>query len=80
MRRQMHNQTENSSIARLFWSRDHDRHWIAYTPATGYVCFPAERDGWHKRRPVPTYGADELREIPARLAFNTGFPMHEAAC
>lgn len=75
MHRKMHNQTESRELSRLYWSCEHDRHWVAYTPVTGYVCFPPERDGWLKRRPLPEFNAAALREIPSKLAFNTGFPV-----
>ena len=61
------------SSAKLYWSRDHDRHWVAFTPRTGFVVFPAEQNGWSKRRPV-AHDAARLREVPACRAFNTGFP------
>jgi hypothetical protein len=62
-------------MTRLYWSADHEKHWIGYTDETGFVVFPAEAEGWKRR--VRFYGLDPLRvrEVPSRLAFNTGFPV-----
>ncbi len=62
-------------MSRLYRSQDHDRHWVGYTPETGYVLFPAGPDGWSKRMPFRGMDPMKVREIPARLAFNTGFPL-----
>jgi hypothetical protein len=59
--------------AKLYWSRDYYRHWVAFTPKHGFVVFPAEQNGWSKRRPV-AHDPAKLQEIPADRAFNTGFP------
>jgi len=58
---------------KLFWTRNDRKHWIAFSEGTGLVAFPAESNGWQKRRPV-NVGADELREIPLHLAAYTGMP------
>ena len=62
-------------MTRLYSSADHERLWIAYTDAVGYVIFPAEEGGWFKRKPF--HGLDPLstREVPVQLASNTGFPV-----
>jgi hypothetical protein len=36
--------------------------------------FPAQREGWHDRRPAHGIDPLHLREVPLRLAFNTGLP------
>jgi hypothetical protein len=36
--------------------------------------FPARREGWHDRRPAHGIDPLYLREVPLRLAFNTGLP------
>jgi hypothetical protein len=61
-------------MIRLYWSNDHQKHWVGYTADTGYVIFPAEADGWMRRRPFHGFDPLLIREVPARLAFNTGFP------
>jgi hypothetical protein len=60
-------------MARLYWSAEHQSHWIGFTPESGYVIFPAEENGWGYRKPL----LDSLiiREVPSWLAFNTGFPI-----
>jgi len=58
---------------RLFVSSKHERHWIAQTP-DGWMVFPAEVDGWHKRMPARGLDPVHLREIPRSRAFNTGMP------
>ena len=65
-------------MEKLFWSADHQHHWVAYTPAAGYVVFPAEEGGWTKRKPLPNPDFSRLHEVPARMAFNTGFPIQVA--
>jgi hypothetical protein len=36
--------------------------------------FPAELDGWKKRKPARVLDPLELREVPLRMGFNTGIP------
>lgn len=62
-------------MERLFWSPDHQHHWVAHTSASGFVMFPAELGGWAKRTPARGVNFDRLHEVPVRLAFNTGFPL-----
>ncbi len=62
---------------RLYRTGEHDRHWVAHTPETGYVIFPAEPDGWLKRTAFHGFDPLRIREVPVRLAFNTGFPEYE---
>ncbi len=58
--------------AKLYRSSIHASHWIAHTEETGWVMFPAQQNGWEKR--IPCRGIDPiyLREVPLRLAMNTG--------
>jgi hypothetical protein len=63
---------------RLFWSKRYLKHWIAFSEATGLVIFPAEIDGWQKRQPADEVLAEELREIPVRMAANAGMPVTNA--
>ncbi len=58
---------------KLFWTRNDRNHWIAFSEATGLVAFPAELNGWHKRRPAQV-ATEDLREVPLRLAAFTGMP------
>jgi hypothetical protein len=62
---------------KLFWARNVRTHWIAFSEGTGLVAFPAEVDGWRKRRPA-VIGAEKLREVPLRLAEYTGIPCAAA--
>ena len=57
---------------KLYRSLRHPRHWIAFVPKEGYVAFPAERAGWMRRHPARGLDPMDLREVPLRLAFNTG--------
>lgn len=59
---------------KLFWNRKDRTHWIAFTKTTGLVAFPAETDGWRKRKPATHVELEQLREIPIRLAVNAGIP------
>jgi hypothetical protein len=61
-------------MIKLYRSAIHFDHWIAYSPATGWTMFPAQREGWHDRRPAHGIDPLHLREVPLRLAFNTGLP------
>jgi hypothetical protein len=59
---------------KLYRSSKHLTRWIAYSRETGWVMFPAERDGWGKRQPACGIDPVDIREIPVRLGFNTGLP------
>ena len=48
--------------------------WFAFAPTTGWVSFPAEIDGWRKRRSVSGVNRLVMREVPLRMGFNTGIP------
>ena len=63
---------------KLFWTRNDHKHWIAFSESTGLVVFPAELNGWHKRRPADV-GTDQLREVPLHLAAYTGMPGSTAS-
>ena len=64
-------------MAKLYMSVDDSRYWIAYTPETGYVIFPAEIDGWNKRTQLRGFDPLRMREVPTKLGFNTGFPCED---
>jgi hypothetical protein len=51
--------------------------WVASLQDGSWVEFPAEVNGWEKRRAARGLDPLTLREVPAKLAFNTGFPEAE---
>jgi hypothetical protein len=63
---------------KLFWSKNRREHWVAFSLETGLVIFPAEMNGWYKRQPANDVLAEELREIPLRVAAGTGMPVVSA--
>ena len=48
--------------------------WFAFDPETGWVMFPAEVGGWHKRQASSGVDPTDMREVPLRMGFNTGIP------
>jgi hypothetical protein len=52
-------------------------YWVAHSERLGWVLFPARPDGWSDRRAY-LGETTRLMRIPARLAFNTGFPHPDA--
>jgi len=48
--------------------------WFAFDTETGWVMFPPEVGGWHKRQPSSGVDPTEMREVPIRMGFNTGIP------
>ena len=59
-------------MARLYRSANHLHHWVACIEGAGWVIFPAKENGWEERRPARGLDPVHLREIPLKLAFNTG--------
>ena len=59
---------------KLYRSSKYSNTWFAYSPATGWVMFPAEIGGWEKRRPARGMDPIDVREVPVRLGFKTGIP------
>ncbi|PWU06910.1 MAG: hypothetical protein C5B51_11205 [Terriglobia bacterium] len=57
---------------KLYKSATHLNQWVAYSPETGWVAFPASQNGWTARRPARGLDPVHLREVPMRLAANTG--------
>lgn len=51
--------------------------WIACLEDGTWVEFPAEVNGWEKRQTARGLDPLKLREVPVRMAFNTGFPEAE---
>ena len=48
--------------------------WFAFDSTTGWVMFPAEVAGWHKRQFAHGVNTTQLHEVPLRMGFNTGIP------
>ena len=59
---------------KLYRSSKYAAQWFAYAPNVGWVMFPAEANGWEKRRPARGFDPVDVREVPLRLGFNTGIP------
>jgi hypothetical protein len=59
---------------KLYRSAKHGTGWFAFAPEIGWVMFPAEVGGWTKRQPARGIDPLYVREVPLRLAFNTGIP------
>ena len=51
-----------------------DIRWFAFGLANGWQSFPAEVGGWRKRQRVSDIVPIDMREVPIRMAFNTGIP------
>jgi CheY-like chemotaxis protein len=48
--------------------------WFSFDSKTGWVMFPAEVGGWHKRQASSGFDRTDMREVPLRMGFNTGIP------
>ena len=57
---------------RLYRHPNEPQHWLAWTENLGWSRFPAKRNGWEERRPVPVIVRQQLQRVPLRMAFNTG--------
>ncbi|MEO8596254.1 MAG: hypothetical protein ABI759_23250, partial [Candidatus Solibacter sp.] len=51
-----------------------DIRWFAFSQLIGWVTFPPEIGGWQKRRCVSGVVLFDMREVPLKMAFNTGLP------
>ena len=58
---------------RLYRSSNYDE-WFAFSRACGWVTFPAETNGWKKRKAARGLSPVGLREVPLCMGFNTGIP------
>lgn len=47
-------------------------HWLVWSEDLGWVRFPAEINGWERRRPATNVARDILQPVPLGMAFNTG--------
>ena len=59
-------------MLKLYTTTQYKGAWIAYSPETGWVVFPAVERGWEKRKPVRGLDPVHLRQVPVSLAANTG--------
>jgi len=64
------------TVAKLYTSAIHSNHWIANVAGLGWFMFPARENGWEERRPARGLDPLYLREVPARLGENAGFPRY----
>jgi len=60
---------------KLYRSAKHENRWFAFGPGIGWLTFPSNVGGWQKRQPARGIDLLDLREVPLRLGFNTGFPV-----
>ena len=60
-------------MPKLYRTARHTDYWVAYAPALGWVHFPAKPNGWEERQACRGLDPLDLREVPIRQAFNTGF-------
>jgi hypothetical protein len=65
-------------MTKLYRSAAHPGCWVAYVPGTGWFVFPAREDGWDVRRPARGLDPIHLREVPLRVAADTGILENEA--
>jgi hypothetical protein len=65
-----------AEMFKLYRSATHLNSWIAYSNSTGWLTFPARENGWNDRRPVRGLDPMHLREVPVKLASNTGLLEH----
>ena len=57
---------------KLYQCAQHPGQWIAWTPETGWVSFPAADNGWDQRKPCRGLDPVHLRQVPLRLAQTAG--------
>ena len=61
-------------MIKLYRSATHLNQWLACGQGIGWVVFPAIENGWAERRPARGLDPLHIREVPLRLAANTGIP------
>ena len=59
-------------MVRLYRTASQPHHWVAYSPATGWVMFPARENGWSERFRASGLDPAQLQEAPLWMAFHTG--------
>ena len=63
-----------SRMMKLYRSTKYSSWWFAFSPAVGWVMFPAEIDGWQKCQAAGRVDLLDMQEVPLSLGFNTGIP------
>jgi hypothetical protein len=61
-------------MIKLYRNMEQPDKWTAYLSEGGWVIFPAVENGWERRQPARGLDPIHLREVPLRLAANTGLP------
>ena len=56
-------------VKRIWFLTDFGTNWISYTPETGYLIFPAELDGWSKRKSFRGFAPYGLERSPVRFQY-----------
>jgi hypothetical protein len=64
---------------KLYRSAIHPGCLLAYIPGTGWMVFPAKAGGWERREPARGIDPVHLRQIPLRMAANTGMLEEQEA-
>lgn len=59
---------------KLYRNNNYPTRWYAFAEGIGWVMFPAEAGGWAKHEPARGIDPIQFREMPLRLAYNTGVP------
>jgi len=62
---------------KLYRSSVHPHRWIVHIQGSGWMMFPARHNGWEERGPARGLDPLYLREVPLRLASDTGLPQSE---
>jgi hypothetical protein len=65
-------------MMKLYTSREHPGHWIAYVPEAGWLSFPNRENGWAERRPARGLDPIHLRQVPVQMATGTGMQAPES--
>ena len=65
---------------KLYRSHSNPTRWYAFQPGTGWLMFPNQAGGWHKRQPARGLDPIDIREVPVAVAAETGIvdPIEEA--
>jgi hypothetical protein len=61
-------------MMKLYRSAMNPGQWVAYAQGLGWVMFPATEGGWGQRRRACGLDPMHLREVPVRLAAQSGMP------
>ena len=66
-------------MTKLYRCATFPQHWVAYVSGTGWLIFPKTENGWNDRKPARGLDPMHLREVPVKLAENTGILEDELA-